>query len=114
MHRLFVVELLSMRHVKAAWYSMEQHVDRPVAGLSRAAAALVALEEHIFTMPDDLIGTVVDDITAEDFFPNTVGYLIAPRECVFRELDGFFETVIDPAHVVPESDSDFINILISL
>lgn len=86
--------LFSMGQVKATPYSLEQQMDRLVAGLSRAAAAPVVVEEHIVALPGGIVGTVADNITAEDFFPNFIGCLAACRE-LYRKLDTFFETVID-------------------
>ncbi|TKV90182.1 hypothetical protein SEVIR_9G011700v4 [Setaria viridis] len=152
--KLFIVELLSMRRVQAAWYAREQQVDRLIADLSRAGAeaAPVALNEHIFGLADGIVGTVafgniygterfahrvrfqhvldeamdmMASFSAEDFFPNAAGRLVdrvtglvARRERIFRELDAFFETVIDqhmdPARVVPENGGDLVDVLISL
>ncbi|TKW31430.1 hypothetical protein SEVIR_2G105800v4 [Setaria viridis] len=152
--KLFIVELLSMRRVQAAWYAREQQMDRLIADLSRAGAeaAPVALKEHIFGLVDGIIGTVafgniygterfahgerfqhvmdeamdmMASFSAEDFFPNVAGRLVdrvtglvARCERIFRELDAFFETVIDqhtdPARVVPENGGDLIDVLVSL
>ncbi|XP_025797444.1 4-hydroxyphenylacetaldehyde oxime monooxygenase-like [Panicum hallii] len=103
MRKLLVVELLSMRRVKAAWYAREQQVDRLVANLSRAAPAPVELNEHIFGLADGIVGTVafgniygterfarrerfqhvldeamdmMASFSAEDFFPNAAGRLV--------------------------------------
>uniref|UniRef100_K4AMG6 4-hydroxyphenylacetaldehyde oxime monooxygenase n=1 Tax=Setaria italica TaxID=4555 RepID=K4AMG6_SETIT len=152
--KLFIVELLSMRRVQAAWYAREQQVDRLIADLSRAGAeaAPVALKEHIFGLVDGIIGTVafgniygterfahrerfqhvmdeamdmMASFSTEDFFPNAAGRLVdrvtglvARCERIFRELDAFFETVIDqhtdPARVVPENGGDLVDVLVSL
>ncbi|XP_002450982.2 4-hydroxyphenylacetaldehyde oxime monooxygenase-like [Sorghum bicolor] len=105
MRKLFVLELLSVRRVKAARYAREQQMDRLVAVLDSAAeaSAPIALNDHIFTLADGIIGTValgniyaseqfahrehfqhvLDDaidmlasFSAEDFFPNAAGRLV--------------------------------------
>nr|CAB3492467.1 unnamed protein product [Digitaria exilis] len=154
MRRLFVVELLSMRRVKAAWRAREHHVDRLVAALMTGAAAAegkaVALDEHVFALADGIIGTVafgnmygserfkkkqfqhvvgdamdmMASFSAEDFFPNAGGRLVdrltglvARRERIFRDLDAFFDAVIDhhmdPSRVVPP-ENDLVDVLIGL
>ncbi|CAN6308487.1 unnamed protein product [Urochloa humidicola] len=105
MRKLFILELLSMRRVKAAWHARERQVDKLVAdltSLSAAAAAPVALDEHIFGLADGIVGTVafgnvygterfahrdrfhhvldeamemMASFSAEDFFPNAAGRL---------------------------------------
>ncbi|KAL6909560.1 hypothetical protein ACP4OV_001841 [Aristida adscensionis] len=154
MRKLFIVELLSMRRVKAAWYARERQVEKLVGDLTRAAAAArpVALDEHIFALVDGIIGTVafgniygsekfahkehfqhvIDEamgmmasFAAEDFFPNAAGRLVdrltglvARRERIFKELDAFFETVIDqhtdPARPKPENGGDLVDVLVGL
>ncbi|TVU44071.1 hypothetical protein EJB05_03499, partial [Eragrostis curvula] len=63
--------------------------------------------------------------SAEDFFPNAAGRLVdrvtglvARRERIFRELDAFFETVIDqhtdPARPKPENGGDLVDVLVDL
>jgi 4-hydroxyphenylacetaldehyde oxime monooxygenase len=63
--------------------------------------------------------------SAEDFFPNAAGRLVdrvtglvARRERIFRDLDAFFEEVIDqhtdPARVVRENGGDLVDVLVSL
>lgn len=69
-------------------------MDRLVTGLSRAAAAPVAVE-HIVVLPDGIMDTMANNITAEDFFPNAIGCSVACRKCAFEELETTFETVID-------------------
>ncbi|CAD6335090.1 unnamed protein product [Miscanthus lutarioriparius] len=104
MRKLFALELLSMRRVKATCYAREQEMDRLVADLDRAAAskAPIVLNDHVFALTDGIIGTVafgniyaskqfahkerfqhvLDDamdmmasFSAEDFFPNAAGRL---------------------------------------
>ncbi|KAF8762350.1 hypothetical protein HU200_009529 [Digitaria exilis] len=163
MRRLFVVELLSMRRVKAAWRAREHHVDRLVAALMTGAAAAaekkaVALDEHVFALADGIIGTVafgnmygserfkkkqfqhvvgdamnmMASFSAEDFFPNAGGRLVdrltglvARRERIFRDLDAFFDAVIDhhmdparvhldPSRPTPEHGPDLIDAFVAL
>ena len=104
MRKLFALELLSMRRVKAACYAREQEMDRLVADLDRAAAskAPVVLNDHVFALTDGIICTVafgniyaskqfahkerfqhvmydamdmMASFSAEDFFPNAAGHL---------------------------------------
>ncbi|CAN6163670.1 unnamed protein product [Urochloa humidicola] len=101
MRKLFILELLSMRRVQAAWDAREAQVDKLVESLTRAGPNPVALDEHIFGAVDGIIGTVVfgriygtesfkmqfldmlneamdmlGSFSAEDFFPNTAGRLV--------------------------------------
>ncbi|GJM97249.1 hypothetical protein PR202_ga14162 [Eleusine coracana subsp. coracana] len=103
MRKLFIVELLSMRRVKAAWYAREQQVDKLLCNLRRMGPNPVALNEHIFGLADGIIGTVafgniygterfahkqhfqhvldeamdmMASFSAEDFFPNAAGRLV--------------------------------------
>ncbi|KAL6602888.1 hypothetical protein ACP70R_043249 [Stipagrostis hirtigluma subsp. patula] len=101
MRKLFTLEILSMRRVQAAWDAREAQVDKLVENLSRAGPNPVALDEHIFSTVDGIIGTVVfgkiygtehfkmqflsmlsdamdmlGRVSAEDFFPSTAGRLI--------------------------------------
>ncbi|CAN6216522.1 unnamed protein product [Urochloa humidicola] len=101
MRKLFVLELLSMRRVQAAWDAREAQVDKLVKNLTSAGPNPVALDEHIFAAVDGIIGTVVfgriygtesfkmqfldmlneamdmlSSFSADDFFPNTAGRLI--------------------------------------
>ncbi|CAN6201324.1 unnamed protein product [Urochloa humidicola] len=101
MRKLFILELLSMRRVRAAWDAREAQVDKLVEDLNRAGPNPVALNEHIFGAVDGIIGTVVfgkiygtehfklkflsmlseaidvlGSFSSEDFFPNTAGRLI--------------------------------------
>ncbi|PUZ60232.1 hypothetical protein GQ55_4G107500 [Panicum hallii var. hallii] len=101
MRKLFILELLSMRRVQAAWDAREAQVDKLVENLSRAGPNSVALDEHIFGAVDGIIGTVVfgklygtkhfkmqfldmlgeamdmlGSFSAEDFFPKTAGRLV--------------------------------------
>ncbi|CAN6291084.1 unnamed protein product [Urochloa humidicola] len=105
MRKLFIVELLSMRRVQAAWHARERQVDKLVADLTTTLAAAktpVALDEHIFGLADGIVGTVafgnvygterfahrdrfqhvldeamdmMASFSAEDFFPNAAGRL---------------------------------------
>ncbi|OEL35595.1 4-hydroxyphenylacetaldehyde oxime monooxygenase [Dichanthelium oligosanthes] len=101
MRKLFILELLIMRRVQAAWASREAQVDKLVENLTRAGPNPVALNDHIVSTVDGIIGTVVfgeiygtehfkmqflsmlneamdmlGSFSAEDFFPNTAGRLI--------------------------------------
>ncbi|TVU44159.1 hypothetical protein EJB05_03594, partial [Eragrostis curvula] len=152
MRKLFIVELLSMRRVKAAWYAREEQVDKLLGNLRRMGPKPVALNEHIFRLADGIIGTVafgniygterfahkkqfqhvldeamdmMASFSAEDFFPNAAGRLVdrvtglvARRERIFRDLDAFFEMVIDqhtdPKRPKPENGGDLVDVLINL
>ncbi|KAM3195707.1 hypothetical protein ACQJBY_071703 [Aegilops geniculata] len=152
--KLLTVELLSTRRVKAAWYARHEQVEKLMSTLSHAEAKPVALDEHILSLSDGIIGTVafgniygsdkfsqnnsfqdaLDDVmkmlsssgsSAEDLLPGVIGRLvdhltgfIARRERIFKQLDSFFETVIehhlDPKRVLPENGGDLIDVLIDL
>ncbi|KQK15379.1 4-hydroxyphenylacetaldehyde oxime monooxygenase [Brachypodium distachyon] len=60
MRRVFIVELLSMRRVKAAWGARQEQVQKLVRVLSQGQKKKkpVALDEHIFRLADGIIGTV--------------------------------------------------------
>ncbi|CAN6207437.1 unnamed protein product [Urochloa humidicola] len=116
MRKLFVLELLSMRRVQAAWHAREAQVDKLVETLSQAGPSPVALEEHIFGAVDGIIGTVVfgkvygtesfkmqfldmlseamdvlGSFSAEDFFPNTAGRLVDRLTGLVSRRDRVFE-----------------------
>jgi len=153
MRRLFVVELLSMRRVKAAAYAREQQVAKLVSNLNLLGGKQpVVLNEHIFGLTDGIIGTVafgnvygadqfphkgrfqevldeamemMASFSAEDFFPGAGGHLVdritgllGRRERVFKELDAFFEVIIeqhlDPARPKPDNGGDLVDVLIGL
>ncbi|KAK3145111.1 hypothetical protein QOZ80_4AG0323310 [Eleusine coracana subsp. coracana] len=151
MRKLFIVELLSMRRVKAAWYAREQQVDRLLGNLRSNGPKPVTLNELVFGVADGIIGTVafgniygterfsykhfqhvfdeamdmLASFSAEDFYPNAAGRfidrltgLLGRRERLFKELDAFFETVIDqhmdPKRPVPENGGDLVDVLINL
>ncbi|KAG8098940.1 hypothetical protein GUJ93_ZPchr0013g34921 [Zizania palustris] len=103
MRKLFIVELLSMRRVNAAWYARQEQVENLVRNLTLAGPKPVALNEHIYGLADGIIGTVafgnvygterfahkkhfqnvldeamdmMASFSAEDFFPNAAGRLI--------------------------------------
>lgn len=137
MRKLFVVELLSARRVRAADHAREAEVDKLIARLSSAGGKPVQLEDHMFALMDGVIGTVafgniygaeqfahrnhfhdvLDEalsakagFSAEDYYPNAAGRLVdrltgaaARRERVFRDLDAFFDTIIDQHLVDPSS-----------
>uniref|UniRef100_A0ACD5WI61 Uncharacterized protein n=1 Tax=Avena sativa TaxID=4498 RepID=A0ACD5WI61_AVESA len=152
--KLLMVELLSGRRVKAAWYARQEQVEKLISTLSRAEAKPVALDEHILSLSDGIIGTVafgniygsdkfsqnnnfqhaLDDAmemlsssgsSAEDLLPKAIGRLldhltgfIARRERIFKQLDTFFEMVIqqhlEPNRPRPENGGDLIDVLIAL
>ncbi|XP_066385690.1 4-hydroxyphenylacetaldehyde oxime monooxygenase-like isoform X2 [Miscanthus floridulus] len=137
MRKLFVVEFLSARRVRAADYAREAEVDKLIGRLSSASGKAVQLEDHIFGFMDGVIGTVafgniygteqfahkkhfhdvLDEamsakagFSTEDYYPNAAGRLVdrltgaaARRERVFRDLDAFFDTIIDQHLVDPSS-----------
>ncbi|XP_052147348.1 4-hydroxyphenylacetaldehyde oxime monooxygenase-like [Oryza glaberrima] len=135
MRKLFVVELLSMRRVQAAsfpaCYAREAQVEKLIEKLTRNGRNAVAINEHIFSTVDGIIGTFAlgetyaaeefKDISetmdllsssfAEDFFPGSVaGRLVdrltglaARREAIFRKLDRFFERIVDQ-HAAADDD----------
>uniref|UniRef100_A0A0D3HV01 Cytochrome P450 n=1 Tax=Oryza barthii TaxID=65489 RepID=A0A0D3HV01_9ORYZ len=151
--KLLMVELLSARRVKAAWYARHEQVEKLLSTLRRAEGKPVALDEHILSLSDGIIGTVafgniygsdnfsqnknfqhaLDDVmemlsgegsSAEDLqLPAAVGRLVdrltgfaARRERIFRQLDSFFEMVIeqhlDPNRAPPENGGDLVDVLI--
>uniref|UniRef100_A0A0E0MMX4 Cytochrome P450 n=1 Tax=Oryza punctata TaxID=4537 RepID=A0A0E0MMX4_ORYPU len=150
--KLLVVELLSARRVKAAWYARHEQVEKLLSTLRRAEGKPVALDEHILSLSDGIIGTVafgsiygsdkfsqnknfqhaLDDVmemlsgsgsSAEDLLPTAIGRLVdhltgfaARRERIFRQLDSFFEMVIeqhlDPNRAPPENGGDLVDVLI--
>jgi 4-hydroxyphenylacetaldehyde oxime monooxygenase len=70
-------------------------------------------------------GYIMASFSAEDFFPNAVGRLVdrlagvvARRERIFKDLDAFYEMVIDqhmdPTRAKPENDGDLVDVLIDL
>ncbi|OEL13376.1 4-hydroxyphenylacetaldehyde oxime monooxygenase [Dichanthelium oligosanthes] len=152
--KLLTVELLSAQRVKAAWYARHDQVEKLISTLSRAEGKPVALDEHILSLSDGIIGMVafgniygsdkfsqnknfqdaLDDVmemlsgsgsSAEDLLPRAIGRLvdrltgfINRRERIFRQLDAFFEMVIeqhlDPKRALPENGGDFVDVLIDL
>ncbi|KAF7106446.1 hypothetical protein CFC21_107175 [Triticum aestivum] len=103
--KLLTVELLSAQRVKAAWYARHEQVEKLISTLNRAEGKPVALDEHILSLSDGIIGTVafgniyggdkfsqnnnfqdaLDDVmemlsssgsSAEDLFPIAVGRLV--------------------------------------
>uniref|UniRef100_A0A0E0KLK4 4-hydroxyphenylacetaldehyde oxime monooxygenase n=1 Tax=Oryza punctata TaxID=4537 RepID=A0A0E0KLK4_ORYPU len=103
MRKLFAVELVSARRVKAAWRARRDQVAILVRNLTRAVAEPVALDHYIFGLADGIIGAVafgniygtegfahrknfqhvLDDamdmmvsFSAEDFFSNAAGRLV--------------------------------------
>uniref|UniRef100_A0ACD5XA78 Uncharacterized protein n=1 Tax=Avena sativa TaxID=4498 RepID=A0ACD5XA78_AVESA len=149
--KLLVVELLSARRVKAAWFARQEQVDKLMSTLRAAGTQPVALDGHILRLADGIIGTVafgqiygssmfsesknfqhaldeaaevLSSSSAEDFFPKAVGRLIdrvtgvvARRQRIFEQLDGFFEMVIDhhldPKRATPDAGGDLVDVLIA-
>jgi 4-hydroxyphenylacetaldehyde oxime monooxygenase len=128
-------------------------VEKLLSTLRRAEGKPVALDEHILSLSDGIIGRVafgniygsdkfsqnknfqhaLDDVmemlsgegsSAEDLqLPAAVGRLVdrltgfaARRERIFRQLDSFFEMVIeqhlDPNRAPPENGGDLVDVLI--
>ncbi|CAN6291080.1 unnamed protein product [Urochloa humidicola] len=153
MRKLFIVELLSMRRVQAAWYARQAQVDKLIGRLSSSGGKQVILEDHIFGLMDGIIGTVafgniygteqfahkkhfhdvveeamgvLASFSAEDYFPNAAGRLVdrltgvvTRRERVFKELDAFFDMIIDQhldasRATANSSSGDLVDVLISL
>ncbi|CAL4937091.1 unnamed protein product [Urochloa decumbens] len=72
MRKLFTVELLGMRGVKAAWHARERQVDKLIADLTRLS--VVALDEHIFGLADGIVGTVAfGNVHGTERFAHTFG-----------------------------------------
>ncbi|CAM0146680.1 unnamed protein product [Urochloa decumbens] len=72
MRKLFTVELLGMRGVKAAWHARERQVDKLIADLTRLS--VVALDEHIFGLADGIVGTVAfGNVYGTERFAHTFG-----------------------------------------
>nr|CAB3505149.1 unnamed protein product [Digitaria exilis] len=144
MRKLFVVELLSMRRVQATWYAREAEVDKLTGSLSSAGREPVLVDgiigtlalgsiygseqfahmDHFHDVFDEAMG-VKSSFSAEDYFPNALGRLVdrltglvARRERVFRELDAFFERIIDehldPSRATPDNGPDFIDVLVGI
>uniref|UniRef100_A0A0E0KFN7 4-hydroxyphenylacetaldehyde oxime monooxygenase n=1 Tax=Oryza punctata TaxID=4537 RepID=A0A0E0KFN7_ORYPU len=104
MRKLFVVELLSMRRVQAACYAREAQVEKLIENLTRNGRNAVAINEHIFSTVDGIIGTfalgetyaaeefkdkfidvisetmdLLSSSSTEDFFPGSVAGRLADR-----------------------------------
>lgn len=127
-------------------------MEKLINTLSRGEGKPVALDEHILSLSDGIIGTVafgniyasdkfnqnrnfqhaLDDAlemlsnagsSAQDLFPKAIGRVVdrlngfhARRERIFKQLDAFFEMVIeqhmDPKRSVPENGGDLVDVLI--
>lgn len=77
--------------------------------------------QHILNEAKEMLAS----FSAEDFFPNIAGRLVdrlagvvARRERIFKELDAFYEMVIDqhmdPTRAKPENGGDLVDVLIDL
>lgn len=116
--KLFIVELLSMRRVKAAWHARQQQVDKLISNLTRAGPKPVELNDHIFGLADGIVGTVafgniyatehfahkkhfqrvldeamdmMASFSAEDFFPNAAGRLVDRLTGLIARRERIFE-----------------------
>ncbi|KAL6592144.1 hypothetical protein ACP70R_049596 [Stipagrostis hirtigluma subsp. patula] len=116
--KLLVVEFLSMRRIKAAWYAREAEVDKLIHRLTNAGQKPVSLEDHIFWYMDGIVGTVafgsiygteqltqkkhfhdvIDEamrarssFSAEDYFPNALGRLVDRLTCVSSRRESVFK-----------------------
>jgi 4-hydroxyphenylacetaldehyde oxime monooxygenase len=124
-------------------------VDKLIGRLTRAGGEPVHMEDHIFGVIGtvalgNIYGTeqfthkqhfhdVIDEavrakasFSAEDYFPNAAGRLVdlltgaaSRREKVFRDLDAFFDLVIDqhldPSRAAPENGpADLIDVMVAL
>jgi 4-hydroxyphenylacetaldehyde oxime monooxygenase len=83
-----------------------------------------AQRKHFHDVVDEAMG-VLACFSAEDYFPNVVGRLldhltgvVSRRERVFRDLDAFFDMIIeqhlDPSRVTDNNTTDLVHVLISL
>ncbi|KAF7069285.1 LOW QUALITY PROTEIN: hypothetical protein CFC21_074939 [Triticum aestivum] len=122
--KLLVVELLSARRVKAAWYARQEKVDMLMSALLTAGAARrpVALDEHVLRLSDCIIGTVafgsvyasdkfalnesfqhaldeamemISSTSAEDFFPGAIGRVVDRVTGVMARRERIFHQ-LDP------------------
>uniref|UniRef100_A0ACD6ANM8 Uncharacterized protein n=1 Tax=Avena sativa TaxID=4498 RepID=A0ACD6ANM8_AVESA len=119
MRKMFMVELLSMRRVKAAWGARQEQVDIIMAALAGSGGKPVAIGENVFALTDGIIGTVAlgnaygSDVlarekkhfqlvldeamdmlatfSAEDFFPNAAGRLVDRLTGLVARRDRLFE-----------------------
>ncbi|VAI40217.1 unnamed protein product [Triticum turgidum subsp. durum] len=116
----------------AAPVAMDQHVFRVADGIIGTVAYGRIYAAEAFARKYEQFQHVLEEamamsasFSAEDFFPNAAGRLvdrlsgiIARRERIFRDLDAFFEAVLeqhlDPARPKPESgDGDLVDAFIS-
>ncbi|TVU44161.1 hypothetical protein EJB05_03596, partial [Eragrostis curvula] len=110
---------------------LEDHIFRLMDGIIGTVAfgniygtERFAHKKHFHDVIDQAM-SVLASFSAEDYFPNAAGRLIdhlsgavSRREMVFRELDAFFDVIIeqhlDPSRVMPENGGDLIDVLIGL
>ncbi|KAM3318348.1 hypothetical protein ACQJBY_035846 [Aegilops geniculata] len=116
----------------AAPVAMDQHVFRVADGIIGTVAYGRIYAAEAFARKYEQFQHVLEEamamsasFSAEDFFPNAAGRLadrlagiIARRERIFRDLDAFFEAVLeqhlDPARPKPESgDGDLVDAFVS-
>ncbi|XP_037422847.1 4-hydroxyphenylacetaldehyde oxime monooxygenase-like [Triticum dicoccoides] len=123
-----LMAVLGTAAATAAPLAMDEHVFRVADGIigtvaygriyaSEAFARKYEQFQHVLEEAMDMSAS----FSAEDFFPNAAGRLvdrltgiIARRERIFRDLDAFFEVVLeqhlDPARPKPESgDGDLVD-----
>lgn len=141
MRKLFVVELLSMRRVQvdkligrlSSSGGKQVFLEDHIFGLMDGVIGTVAFgniygteqfahTKHFHDVVDEAMG-VLASFSTEDYFPNVVGRLldhltgvVSRRETVFRELDAFFDMIIqqhlDPSReIANSSSSDLVHVL---
>lgn len=98
--RLFIMEVLSLGRVKAAWGARQEQVEKLVRALGAQAGEgqkkkAVALDEHIFRLVDGIIGTVA--------FGNVYGTEMFARKDKGKERR--FQQVLDEAMDMMDSFS---------
>ncbi|CAN1168107.1 2-methylbutanal oxime monooxygenase [Linum perenne] len=89
MRKLFIFELLSMKRVHTFWYAREEHVDKMMVTINKAAARgeAVNINKLVFKMTDGIIGTVAfGNVYAQDEFEE--GFVKVMEE-IMDMLNGF-------------------------
>ncbi|XP_062213978.1 4-hydroxyphenylacetaldehyde oxime monooxygenase-like [Phragmites australis] len=83
-----------------------------------------AQKKHFHDVIDEAMSAKAS-FSAEDYFPNAVGHLVdrltgvvSRREKVFRDLDAFFDVIIDqhldPSRAMPGNGPDLIDVMVGL
>jgi 4-hydroxyphenylacetaldehyde oxime monooxygenase len=118
MRKIFSVELLSARRVKAAWGARLEQVEKVMAALADCGQKPVAIGEYVFALNDGIIGTValgsvygadvlarekrhfqlvldeamdmLGTFSAEDCFPNAAGRLLDRLSGLVARRDRLF------------------------